>query len=184
MTATSWGPKNEPEFADGDAPDVALNPKQAAAYAGKVGNRRTGTDAERDAATGKDVWEGLAWGSTTDGSEYKRVGGAWELTWSRDTGWTTLTPAGNWTVISPVRWRRRDGIVFLRGIVSRTTGADAIITLPVGARPSVIAVHPMGTTSVNGSMRATVTTAGVVSQGPFDSGTYMYLDGVSFIAEQ
>lgn len=79
MTASSYGTHGEPRFADGDAPDVALNPTQAAAYAAKVGNRRVGTTAERTAATGLDVWNGLLWYDTDDGSEYQRVSGVWQF---------------------------------------------------------------------------------------------------------
>ena len=79
MTASSYGPRNAPQFADGDAPDVAVNPTQVAAYAAKVGNRRVGTTAERTAATGLDVWEGLEWEDTTDGCTYKYIAAAWHL---------------------------------------------------------------------------------------------------------
>lgn len=49
----------------------------AADYAKKTGNRRTGTTTERNAAT--DVWNDIVWGDSTDGNEYKRVGGSWVL---------------------------------------------------------------------------------------------------------
>src|SRR5680860_1147468 len=91
MTATSWGPKNEPEFADGDAPDVALNPKQAAAYAGKVGNRRVGTTAERNAAAGNDLWVGLLWGDTTIDAEYKYTDTGWKRISSRTIAFAAST---------------------------------------------------------------------------------------------
>lgn len=78
MAASSFGTKNEPQYADADAPDLALNPTQVAAYAAKVGNRRIGTTTERLAATGADVWESLIWGDTTEKADYKRIGTAWE----------------------------------------------------------------------------------------------------------
>ncbi|WP_022886353.1 hypothetical protein [Glaciibacter superstes] len=78
MTADATpGAKNQPQFLVGGAPDIGVDENIVADYAAKVGNRRTGTTTERLAATGKDVWEGLLWGDTTDELEYKRTGGAW-----------------------------------------------------------------------------------------------------------
>lgn len=75
MAASTFGPKNEPQFADGDAPDVAVNPTQAAAYAAKLGNRRVDTGANRTTASGKDVWDGLEWYDTTNKGRYEYIGG-------------------------------------------------------------------------------------------------------------
>jgi hypothetical protein len=135
MTATSWGPKNEPEFADGDAPDVALNPKQAAAYAGKVGNRRVGTTAERNAAAGKDLWVGLAWGDTTDGNDYKYTSGGWVVTYENGT-WVNLTLQDSATVVDGLtpQYRRKNGVTFVHGRLSQPNATS--FTIPAGFRPN------------------------------------------------
>jgi len=88
MAYSSLGPKQEPEFADGDAPDVAVNPSQVAKYAARFGNKTTGTTAERGTASAW-AWENLLWKDTTDGIEYLRTGGAWKA-WN--SGWITYTP--------------------------------------------------------------------------------------------
>jgi len=138
MTATSWGPKNEPEFADGDAPDVALNPKQAAAYAGKVGNRRVGTTAERNAAAGKDLWVGLLWGDTTDGNDYKYTSGGWITTYENG-AWVTPTLAAGWDNegSNPIQYKRRNGLVSFRGRASSSGANMTAFTLQAGFRPDI-----------------------------------------------
>ncbi|WP_152970154.1 hypothetical protein [Frigoribacterium sp. RIT-PI-h] len=73
------GSKNQPQFLDGGAPDLATDSNLVSDYAAKVGNRRVGTTAERNAATGKDVWEGLEWHDTTTNKVYSRIGGSWTL---------------------------------------------------------------------------------------------------------
>lgn len=92
MTASSFGPRGEPEFKDGDAPDVALNPTQAAKYAALVGNRRIGTTAQRNAAltesvslTTPGVWEGLKWLDTNEKAEYTLLDSGTGLGWRRQT---------------------------------------------------------------------------------------------------
>jgi|GEM_PF-4618468 len=71
------GPKGQPRFPANEAPDMGVDEEILADYAAKVGNRRVGTTAERNAATGSDLWEGLIWGDTTDKLEYRRTAGAW-----------------------------------------------------------------------------------------------------------
>ena len=77
LSSESSGPKNQPYFAANGAPEIDVDPGLVADYAAKVGNRRVGTTAERNAAAGKDLWESLIWGDTSDGNEYKRTGSAW-----------------------------------------------------------------------------------------------------------
>jgi len=56
-----------------------------------------------------------------------------------DTGWITPTMSSVWTAISGEEpgWRRVNGIVYLRGRASRSTGSNALFTLPVGFRPAM-----------------------------------------------
>lgn len=144
------------------------------------------TAADRDADITSPV--GAACFVLADDSVSVLVSGSPSPVWKNinllsDTGWVTINPSANWTVTAPFRYRRLNGVVYLRGIVSRTTGIDNIATLPAGFRPAVNAVHPLATTSADNSVRATVTTAGVVQQTPLASGAFMYFDGVNFIAE-
>ncbi len=77
MTASSFGPKGEPQFKDVDAPDVAVNPTQVAAYAALVGNRKAGTSADRKALTGVAVWPGLEYFETDTGSTFVYTAAGW-----------------------------------------------------------------------------------------------------------
>ena len=102
-----------------------------------------------------------------------------------DTGWINDTPSANWTVTSQVQHRRLNGVVWLRGIISRTTGGDGIITLPAGFRPiGQNPVIPVATTSAT-PMKVTVNASGLVTQSPIltDGLGLLYLSGVSFPAD-
>lgn len=151
MTASSFGPKGEPEFKDTDAPDVALNPTQVARYAGLVGNRRVGTTAQRNVALSESVglqtpgvWEGLEWRDTTDGNVYVLSSGTWVYLFG-DTGW--LNPSfvnggnpgtGNDTAgqANPAaQYRRRNGVVSMTGYWVPTTNSEIQFRLPGGFRP-------------------------------------------------
>lgn len=76
-----------PEFSDSDAPDIKLDPQQAAEYAAYVGNRICDTAADR--ATYLYPRQGLEWEETDTGDVYKHLGGSWRL-WHRP--WTDYTP--------------------------------------------------------------------------------------------
>jgi hypothetical protein len=72
------GPKNEPRFSESGAPEIGTDDTIVAAYAAKVGNKKGGTDAERLALTGKDLWEGLHF-QVSDGTKplWLYTSGAW-----------------------------------------------------------------------------------------------------------
>lgn len=184
MTASSFGTKNEPKFADADAPDLAVNPTQAAAFAAKVGNRRVGTAAERIAATGKDLWEGLLWGDTTDGAEYRLVGVGWVRILQPVTPWVNLTLAAGWVNqagYAPLRSRVNQlGNVEIQGQILPRVGypsTEVFATLPSGARPAYrleipvvgnnAATRVMGGVLVdtNGNMNVTQTALGAFTFG-------------------
>jgi hypothetical protein len=86
------GSKNQPRFLATGAPETAVDLNTIGDYAAKVGNRKVGTTAERNAATGKDVWEGLLWGDTSEGREYRRTGGSWVRFSHRTTGGSVSEP--------------------------------------------------------------------------------------------
>jgi len=141
MSASTFGLKNEPQFGDLDAPDPGVNPTQAAAYAALVGNRKIGTTAQRDALTGKDVWEGLLFGDITTGIDYRRTGGAW-LPVGGDTGWinvtfTAISGGTTWQNAAAgeeAQYRRLNNVVYLRGRIALGSAGTAF-TLPAGFRP-------------------------------------------------
>jgi hypothetical protein len=72
------GTKNQPQFLETGAPDLAVDSNLISNYAAKVGNRRTGTTAQMNATTGADKWEGLEWGNTDNWLNYKVINGNWE----------------------------------------------------------------------------------------------------------
>lgn len=76
MTASSFDPATgAPIFDDADAPDVAQNPTEAAAFAGRVGTRLIGTTSERVAYAY--AREGLRWYDTTVEGEFIHNGSGW-----------------------------------------------------------------------------------------------------------
>lgn len=91
MAVDSTGTKNEPIFFANGSPEVDVDPTAVAAYAAKVGNRRVGTTAERTAATGKDVWEGLEWFDTDLDEVFIYLSGGW-TEWAHDWKAYTSTP--------------------------------------------------------------------------------------------
>lgn len=60
---------------------------------------------------------------------------------TKDSGWKTITPGVGWAASTPPpRYRKVDGVVYVEGLVSNTSGAgnsSAVATLPVGYRPAV-----------------------------------------------
>lgn len=76
MAADSNDPTTgAPIFSDTGAPDVGVDPTQAAAFAASVGTRPIGTTTARNAygyARNK-----LRWGDTTTGLDYEHTGSAW-----------------------------------------------------------------------------------------------------------
>lgn len=78
MTADgTYGDKNQPHFLDGGAPDLATDSNLISDYAALVGNRKVGTKAQKDALSGKNVWEGLEFEETDTGILWKRKSGSW-----------------------------------------------------------------------------------------------------------
>jgi hypothetical protein len=78
MSRDTSGPKNEPQYAGTGAPADAADLSEVATYAALVGNRKVGTTIQRNAATSTtSAWEGLLWGDTTDGLEYRYTSAAW-----------------------------------------------------------------------------------------------------------
>jgi hypothetical protein len=81
MAADDHGPKGNGIYSASGASDDGADLTEIAAYAALVGNRKTGTSAQRAAAITEQngVWEGLIWGDTTDGNEYRFTSGSWVI---------------------------------------------------------------------------------------------------------
>lgn len=168
MAASSYNATTgAPEYDDADAPDVAVNPTEVAAFAASVGTRLIGDDTSMGAYAY--AREGLQWYNTTDKATYVHDGTDWvKRFW--DTGWVNLAPSlvTGWTVQSPdeLSYRVKDGLLQFRGRLDATSGASQTILstpLPVGARPaqesSAVLVETDGSFS---TFVMNVTTAGVI----------------------
>jgi hypothetical protein len=77
MASDSKGPKNEPEFAGGGAPQDAADLTEVAKYAALLGNHREGTTAQRQNLATNERWEGLLWSDTDTGLLLFYTGTAW-----------------------------------------------------------------------------------------------------------
>lgn len=89
MTYSSLGAKRQPQFADADAPDVAVNPTQVANYAAEYGNYKVDTAAARTTAAAW-AWEGLLWRDTDSNKVlWKFTSGAWK---SWESPWIAYVP--------------------------------------------------------------------------------------------
>lgn len=96
MASSSKGAKNQPHFAESDAPDVAGNPTEVSDYAAEVGNRKVGLSTDRTGLTGSDVWDGLEFLETDNGDRWVHLNGSWgELTTHTDAnGWAYQVTTG------------------------------------------------------------------------------------------
>ena len=185
MAQDSTGPKGQPQFSDLGAPDMAVDPGLVADYAAKVGNRRTGTTAERLALADVDFWEGLAFGDTTLKAEYKVIDGVWKAILG-DTGFISATLLNGWvafgTPTSTPSHSKLNGVVSLDGALKNGTVGNSetfkAFTLPVGSRPAGRKSYVFPTVE-GGTGRIDVYSSGnvVVATG---TNTFVPLDQVSF----
>lgn len=132
MTKSSNGSKNQPLYANGDAPDVAVNANEVSNYAALVGNRKVLTKAQRLALAGSDVWNGIEVWDTDDLVAYGRIAGAWVVLWGR--AWITRArdnaqsiPNETWTTVS---WPQTDGT----GLGIDYDAGTSTFTVPYGGR--------------------------------------------------
>ncbi len=110
MAADSYGPNGEPQFAGSGVPQDAADLTLVGAYAGQVGNRRVGPTTDRNAfLSSGQGGEGLIWGDTTDGNEYRLTGGSWVLLFpqvrdSRSVGGTKTAGVGGGSTYNFETW--------------------------------------------------------------------------------
>jgi len=128
-----------PIFEDTDAPDIKVDPTEAAKYAAEVGNRVV-----RASLAGLNAYEyrrpGLAGHALDTGLEYVHDDSGWVLVGGLDTGYVPLTTFGSgWSAtVGYEPWIRRVGNrVDIGGAVTRTTTLGALATIvqiPAGFR--------------------------------------------------
>lgn len=103
-----------------------------------------------------------------------------------DTDWITPTLENGWThfdASAPVQYRRKDGVVYLRGLTTGGVGGTQAFALPPGFRGKWLRGNshwPVVNTDGSGFVR--VWSNGSV--GPAQSGGYIDLGSIAFIAEQ
>lgn len=151
-----YGPRGEPQYLDGGAPDLAVDQNTLAKYAANVGNRKAGTKAQREAAAGQSpaagVWEGLEWQETDTGDTYVRRSGSWLLTYRP---WTTFTPTLTGITLgsSPTnthRYRVSNGQVMVWGQLGLGPGGsfgDVTVSVPLATTQSLPDLLPVGNTT-------------------------------------
>lgn len=151
MAVDSYDPTTgAPQFSDGGAPDIGVDPTEVGKYAADVGNRVVRSSlAELELYGFKRA--GLAGYATDTNTEYRHDGTNWvKRFW--DTGWQNVTGlASGWSAQTPdiLEYRVKDGLCYMNGRIDSTTGAgNTVFTLSSGARPSREFVHSVRTTSV------------------------------------
>lgn len=107
-----------------------------------------------------------------------------------DSGWLVPTLSSSWvnygSNYSIARYRKKDGVVYLEGMLNSGTyannsGTTPIFTLPVGMRPSKRLLHSVKTSSATIPGRVDIFENGVV-QAVEGSG-WLSLDGIVFIPD-
>ena len=110
---------------------------------GRMGNRRIGTRAEREALTGGSVYDGLDFYETDQDQMWRYVGAAWQQI-EVDTGWTLVTPeSAFYNIVTlgddrALSVRRIGKEVRIEGHISTDGGTAAYSVwafIPAGFRP-------------------------------------------------
>lgn len=180
---TANGPRNQPRFDVNDDADFAADLTTVSEFAALVGNRKVGSASQRNAAAGADVWTGLEWYDTTDGRVYLRVGSTWKAT-IEDTDWQTATIVdGQAVAANPPRYRKINGVVYIKGQWVPTANSQTAFVLPARFRPSDTTFHWLDRTTV--SVRCQVTYDGQVAYiGPGGTGPVTFAGIPPFPADQ
>ncbi|QKS21001.1 hypothetical protein HUN58_14690 [Curtobacterium sp. Csp1] len=155
MAADDHGPKGNGIYSAAGGSDDGADLTEIAAYAATVGNRKVGSTAQRNAAVTEEngTWEGLIWGDTTDGNEYRFTSGSWAVLFPqvRDTKYASR------------------GIVGL-GPNETTVLASTTVTIPNGRTATLrcSGVTSMGKNASDGAFAGslTLTVGGAAQPGP------------------
>lgn len=112
-----------------------------------------------------------------------------------DSGWVPINSFANgWNyyggsytanVFSSAAWRKKAGIVYLRGLIynGTITSGTIMFTLPVGFRPTAGLSRLFNTTSNDAICRIDVQGDGAVKTGPGVNAVWVSLDGIIFVAD-
>jgi hypothetical protein len=116
------------------------------------------------------------------GIQYQYTGSAWLAT-PEDTGWIAPTLGTGWSISAgnTIGYRRRAGVVYMRGRATSTGATITAFTLPAGFRPSN--ADNLFTVDAAGPTRANVTSAGAVQYLGGGAVTSMSLASISFLAD-
>jgi hypothetical protein len=152
MARETSGTHNEPQYSASGAPADAADLSEVATYAVLVGNRKVGTATARGLASGIDVWEGLMWGDTTDGLEYRYTSGAWVKSYAPEMIADIVTFGTGYVATDanahkPRVRRINNNQVFLYGAVTTTSGFayTNVVTIPAGFTPPTSSARFIGT---------------------------------------
>ncbi|GAA4175730.1 gp53-like domain-containing protein [Gryllotalpicola koreensis] len=132
MAADSYGSHNEPQFSATGAPDDANDLTTLGAYAAKVGNRKVGTNAQRSALSGSDIWAGLEFYETDTKSTYVTPDGT---SWVKESMFAVGSVASG-TLSGAVSFLQQAG----SAIVSLSSTGAANFTFPTAFPNGVLTV--------------------------------------------
>jgi len=190
MGNTLTGTKGQPVF--NTTPSTVVDLQADADYAALVGNRKTGTTTQRNAAQtagAPQVWEGLLWGDTTDGFEYRYTSGSFVkvvkagvapiIATSASGGTLTATGAVTFSAASSVSLNgcfssTYDNYFFLLDITSNTGGGLAT-TLVFRAAGS-------NDTATNYAYQLVAASGGSVTGAAVQSGAGLVLNNLTSLA--
>jgi hypothetical protein len=171
MARDTSGPKNEPNYSGIGAPSDAADMTEIATYAARVGNRRADTSANRTAATGADLWEGLEWHETDTGLTYLYLSAAWVLSRYSSAAIPIVTFGTNWTGgtggQTPFCYRQGNRVDLLGSAVIGASGGGGgytnILTIPASCQPPTTTQRFVGATITStGAIYHLGLTAGVL----------------------
>ncbi len=120
------------------------------------------------------------------GEVYRRLSGAWATLAPQDddTGWIVPTLTNGWSVASPavepVGYRRKNGVVYLRGRIFGGSTAAAFV-LPVGFRPGSRLYFSVSSSAGTTQTLLTIESSGSV--GAVSGSQPSFSDGVSFLVD-
>ena len=161
MASESRGSKGQPYFAANGAPQIDVDPGIVSDYSAEVGNRKVGTTAQRNALAGDDVWDGLLFGDTSIGVDFRYLAG---------TGWQRAGGKGDSTPFA-----------MACGYETNVAGAGKTVTFPTGrftVAPRITMTNTSNSVSIMNAQSVTATSfsgAGYNSSGTGVASTWFWM---------
>lgn len=154
-----------PQFRDTDAPDIKLDPQQAADYAAEVGNRIVGTTAYLDGYPFKR--DGLAGYDTTRGSDVICRGGVWRRVVSyREFTLSRATMSDNATFFQAMAEETSlDTEPAFAFTYTNTGGNHGLLTPQAGVYMVSVTAHPGGAATGPTFVQIRAAAQGVIGRG-------------------